>query len=66
MNYHDHARASGQIPPEYGKCAKCKKRKEVDTVSVRGHVMLLCAECQKELGMGKNEEETFDPDKLPF
>jgi hypothetical protein len=66
MNYHDHARASGQVPPEWGLCARCKERKEVDVVSMKGRVLELCADCQDELLEEQKNNDEFDPGKLPF
>jgi len=66
MNYHDHARASGQAPPEWGVCAHCKKRTEVDHVSMRGRVLQLCANCQRKLEKKLAEDDDLDPSKLPF
>jgi len=62
-NHIDYARASGEVPPEWGKCSKCKQRTEIDLVSIGGRMFQLCRKCQK---LSNEEIRTDPPKELPF
>ena len=64
MNYVDYARASGMMPPEFGKCARCGQRTEVEPVHLKKRSVMVCRKCKQELeGM---DEESHDLQEFPY